>query len=104
MWNILFDKGILTAAVVLTIIGLTIKHRTGTSNELICLVLTILSIVIWSIIGAVTSIETGFVGILLSYGVKCGVLSAGLSVFVWDLIHGTYKYYRKDSKEKKEKE
>lgn len=91
MWTILFDKGILTASVILAIIGSTIKYRTGTSNELIALVLTVISILAWSAIGLVSSWSSGLLSILWSFGIKRGLLSAGLSVFAWDLIHGTKK-------------
>lgn len=93
MWTILFDKGILTAAVVLAIIGSTVKYRTGTSNELIALILTIISIITWSVIGAITSSSLGFFRIIWSYGIMRGVLSAGVAVFSWDLVHGTAKHY-----------
>ena len=92
MWTILFDKGILTAAVVLAIIGSTVKYRTGTSNELIALILTIISIITWSVIGAITSSSLGFFGVIWSYGIMRGVLSAGVAVFTWDLVHGTAKH------------
>lgn len=91
MWTILFDKGILTASVILAIIGSTIKYRTGTSNELIALVLTVISLLAWSAIGMIASWSSGLLSILWSYGVKRGLLSAGLAVFAWDLIHGTAK-------------
>ena len=99
MWSVLFDKGILTTAIVLCIIGSTIKYRTGTNNELICLVLTILSFAFWSIAGLVMGGSNGIISILWSYGIKRGLLSAGLSVFCWDLLHGTKKGLKKTSKE-----
>ncbi len=91
MWTILFNKGILTVAVVLAIIGSTIKYRTGTNNELICLVLTILGILIWSIVGLVSSWDDGILFILWDFGIKRGILSSGIAVFAWDLFHGTAK-------------
>lgn len=97
MWSVLFDKGILTTAIVLCIIGSTIKYRTGTNNELICLVLTILSFAFWSIAGLVIAGSNGIISILWSYGIKRGLLSAGLSVFCWDLLHGTKKGLKKTS-------
>lgn len=97
MWSVLFDKGILTTAIVLCIIGSTIKYRTGTNNELICLVLTILSFAFWSIAGLVMGGSNGIISILWSYGIKRGLLSAGLSVFCWDLLHGTKKGLKKTS-------
>ena len=97
MWSVLFDKGILTTAIVLCIIGSTIKYRTGTNNELICLVLTILSFAFWSIVGLVMDGSNGIISILWSYGIKRGLLSAGLSVFCWDLLHGTKKGLKKTS-------
>lgn len=98
MWSVLFDKGILTAAIVLCIIGSTIKYRTGTNNELICLVLTLLSLAFWSIAGVFMG-SSGIISILWEYGIKRGLLSAGLSVFCWDLLHGTKKGLKKTSKE-----
>ena len=92
MWTILFDKGILTAAVVLAIIGSTVKYRTGTSNELIALILTVISIITWSVSGAITSSSLGFFGVIWSYGIMRGLLSAGVAVFTWDLVHGTAKH------------
>lgn len=97
MWSVLFDKGILTTAIVLCIIGSTIKYRTGTNNELICLVLTILSFAFWSIAGLVMDGSNSIISILWSYGIKRGLLSAGLSVFCWDLLHGTKKGLKKTS-------
>lgn len=99
MWDILLNKGILTVSVVLVIIGITLKHRTGTSNELIALILSATSVVIWSVIGIVAAWGCGVLSVLFGYGVKYGILSAGLSIFVWDVFHGTCKYC-KDSKDK----
>lgn len=87
MWSVLFDKGILTTAIILCIIGSTLKYRTGTSNELICLILSILSFAFWSIAGLISSCS--LITALWSYGVKRGILAAGMSVFCWDLLHGT---------------
>ena len=97
MWSVLFDKGILTTAIVLCINGSTIKYRTGTNNELICLILTILSFAFWSIAGLVMGGSNGIISILWDYGIKRGLLSAGLSVFCWDLLHGTKKGLKKTS-------
>lgn len=99
MWDILLNKGILTVSVVLVIIGITLKHRTGTSNELIALILTISSVVIWTIVGMVDAWGCGGLTILFGYGFKYGLLSACFSIFVWDVFHGTCKYC-KDSKDK----
>ncbi len=96
MWSVLFDKGILTTAIVLCIIGSTIKYRTGTSNELICLILSVISMAVWSIAGAIMG-KLGLLGVIWEFGIKRGLLSAGLSVFCWDLLHGTKKGISKRS-------
>lgn len=104
MWDLLFDKGILTVSTVLTIMGVTLKHRTGTDNELIAVVLTIASIVIWSVVGAVDAWGKSFLYVFSRYGILRGVLSAGVSIWAWDLVHGTCTHCRKKEKEEENEE
>ena len=98
MWNVLFDKGVLTVAAVLAIIGSVLKYRTGTSNELICLIVSIAGIAVWIACGVVIDRGAGFLTLLWDYGLKRGLLSAGFSVWIWDLIHGTAKYAKNKGK------
>lgn len=98
MWNVLFDKGVLTVAAVLAIIGSVLKYRTGTSNDLVCLIVTVAGIVVWTICGVVMERNAGFLSLLWSYGLKRGLLSAGFSVWIWDLAHGTAKYAKTKGK------
>lgn len=99
MWDILINKGILTVSIVLVIIGITLKHRTGTSNELIAAVLTAISIITWSVVGSVIEWSSITLSVFWKYGIKYGVLSAGISVFMWDLFHGTCKACKDSHKE-----
>ena len=98
MWNVLFDKGVLTVAAVLAIIGSVLKYRTGTSNELICLIVSIAGIAVWIACGVIMERGAGFLTLLWDYGLKRGLLSAGFSVWIWDLIHGTAKYAKNKGK------
>ena len=98
MWNVLFDKGVLTVAAVLAIIGSVLKYRTGTSNELICLIVTVAGIILWTICGVVMERNAGFLSLVFGYGLKRGLLSAGFSVWIWDLAHGTTKYVKNKGK------
>lgn len=98
MWNVLFDKGVLTVAAVLAIIGSVLKYRTGTSNELICLIVSIAGIAVWIACGVVIDRGAGFLTLLWDYGLKRGLLSAGFSVWIWDLVHGTAKYAKNKGK------
>lgn len=102
MWNVLFDKGVLTVAAVLAIFGSVLKYRTGTSNELICLIVSIAGIAVWIACGVVMERGAGFLTLLWDYGLKRGLLSAGFSVWIWDLMHGTTKYAKNKKKEKKD--
>ena len=88
----MFDKGVLTVAAVLAIIGSVLKYRTGTSNELICLIVSIAGIAVWIACGVIMERGAGFLTLLWDYGLKRGLLSAGFSVWIWDLMHGTLKY------------
>ncbi len=45
------SSGLLAVAPILNLTGSVLKYRTGTSRELIAVVLFVLSIVIWSTIG-----------------------------------------------------
>lgn len=94
----MFDKGVLTVAAVLAIIGSVLKYRTGTSNELICLIVSIAGIAIWIACGVVMERGAGFLTLLWDYGLKRGLLSAGFSVWIWDLMHGTLKYAKNKGK------
>lgn len=94
----LLGSGILTVTGILTISGLVLKYRTGTSNELICAVLLIISLIIWSVIGW---IETAFTGadatlyhILFDRGFCYGGFSWFLAISGWDLGHGLFRYFR----------
>lgn len=98
MWNVLFDKGVLTVAAVLAIIGSVLKYRTGTSNELICLIVSIAGIAVWTVCGIVMERDIGILSLLWEYGLKRGLLSAGFSVWIWDLAHGTAKYAKNKGK------
>ena len=88
----MFDKGVLTVAAVLAIIGSVLKYRTGTSNELICLIVSIAGIAVGTVCGIVMERDIGILSLLWEYGLKRGLLSAGFSVWIWDLMHGTLKY------------
>lgn len=94
----MFDKGVLTVAAVLAIIGSVLKYRTGTSNDLVCLIVTVAGIVVWTICGVVMERNVGFLSLLWDYGLKRGLLSAGFSVWIWDLAHGTAKYAKTKGK------
>lgn len=94
----MFDKGVLTVAAVLAIIGSVLKYRTGTSNELICLIVSIAGIAVWIACGVVMERGAGFLTLLWDYGLKRGLLSAGFSVWIWDLVHGTAKYAKNKGK------
>ena len=98
MWNVLFDKGVLTVAAVLAIIGSVLKYRTGTSNELICLIVSIAGIAVWTVCGIVMERDIGILSLLWEYGLKRGLLSAGFSVWIWDLMHGTVNYAKNKGK------
>lgn len=96
--SLFLSTGILAVAGFLTILGLVLKYRTGTSTEIICLSLFVSSIVIWSIIALVQQLTgdqgISFVYIFFERGLNYGIVSACLSVFGWDLGHGIYKYVR----------
>lgn len=94
----MFDKGVLTVAAVLAIIGSVLKYRTGTSNELICLIVSIAGIAVWIACGVIMERGAGFLTLLWDYGLKRGLLSAGFSVWIWDLMHGTLKYAKNKGK------
>ena len=102
--SLFLSTGILAVAGFLTILGLILKYRTGTSTEIICLSLFVTSLMIWSVIALVQQLTAG-IGISLVYifferGLNYGIVSACMSVFGWDLGHGIYKYVR-NRKEKK---
>lgn len=103
--SLFLSTGILAVSGFLTILGLILKYRTGTSTEIICLSLFIASIMTWSVIALVQQLVVGhgvsFVYILFERGLNYGIVSACLSVFGWDLGHGIYKYVR-NRKEKKQ--
>ena len=84
----LISSGILAVAIVLNIIGSVLKYRTGTPNELIAVILTAVSFLIWCLIGAWN-------------GVSLGLPTVALAVTGWDVFHGIHRF-RKSRKERKE--
>ncbi len=102
--SLFLSTGILAVSGFLTILGLILKYRTGTSTEIICLALFLSSVLIWSIIALVQQIVSGegvsVIYVFFERGLNYGVVSACLSVFGWDLGHGIYRY-AKNRKEKK---
>lgn len=48
----IISSGILAVALMLNLIGSVLKYRTGTANELLAVVLTVISFVLWCLIGA----------------------------------------------------
>lgn len=103
--SLLLSNGILAVSGALTILGLILKYRTGTSSEIIACVLAITSFIIWSIIGLVQQLTTGnpisWIFVLFERGLNFGIVSVCLSVFGWDLGHGIYRYI-KDKKGNKQ--
>lgn len=99
------STGILAVSCALTLLGLILKYRTGTSNELIACVLVCSSVMIWSLIALVQQLVTGagisVVYVLLERGLNYGLVSVCLAVFGWDLGHGIYRY-RKNRRERKD--
>lgn len=103
LWTLFLSTGVLAVAAILAVVGSTVKYRTGTSNELICIIITIISCITWSVIGiaefwGIKGTSAFWVEALFKRGFNYGVISAGLAVYVWDLVHGGYKY-RKEHKE-----
>ncbi len=103
LWTLFLSTGVLAVSAILAVIGSTIKYRTGTSNELISIIITIISYIIWSVMGLVEfwgirGTPDFWLAVFFRRGFNYGVISAGLSVYVWDLVHGGYKY-RKVRKE-----
>ena len=101
--SLYLSTGILAVSGLLTILGLILKYRTGTSSEIICLSLFVVSVAIWSIVALIQQLiqgEVSIIYVLFERGVNYGIVSACLSVFGWDLGHGLCKYVR-GRKEKK---
>lgn len=103
--SLYLSTGILAVSGILTVLGLVLKYRTGTSNEIICLVIFVTSVVTWSLIGLVQQLMTAsgvsLLFVLCNRGLNYGIVSACLSVFGWDLGHGIYKYARCRKENKK---
>ena len=101
----LISSGILAVAIVLNIIGSVLKYRTGTPNELIAVILTAVSFIIWCLIGAWKSMDLSgsafWYEVIFANGVSLGLPTVALAVTGWDVFHGIH-LFRKSRKEKKE--
>ena len=101
----IISSGILAVAIILSLIGSVLKYRTGTPNELIAVVLTALSFVLWCLIGAWktaggTGSGAGFwYEVVFANGFALGLPTAALSITGWDILHGIHKF-RKSRKER----
>ena len=96
----IITSGLLAVSIILMLIGSVIKYRTGISNELIALVVTGLSFLIWCLIGAWQSYALfpgdGFwYEVIFGHGVAYGISCAAMSIWGWDVFHGIHRY-RKD--------
>lgn len=104
----IITSGLLAVSIVLVLIGSVIKYRTGISNELIALIITGLSFVIWCLIGVWKSYRLFPEGdfwfeVLFTHGIAFGISCAAMSIWGWDVLHGLHRY-RKDRKLIKEDE
>lgn len=95
----LLGSGILSVAALLTTLGLILKYRTGTSNELIACVLLITSLITWSIIALIErGAAAGLFYILYERAFCYGGFSWFIAISGWDLGHGLYRYFRDKKK------
>lgn len=93
----IISSGMLAVALCLNLIGSVLKYRTGTPNELIAFILTVISFLIWCFIGAWKSAGTcyGFAfwfEVLFSNGFSLGFPTAGLAITDWDVLHGVHRF------------
>ena len=88
--SLYLSTGILAVSGILTVLGLVLKYRTGTSNEIICLVIFVTSVVTWSLIGLVQQLIVelvdliqGHLPVLIGLQLKSTVQAAGTSDCPW---------------------
>ena len=100
----IISSGMLAVALILNLIGSILNYRTGTPNELIAVILTALSFILWCLIGVWKS--AGMFGcagywyeVIYANGISLGLPTAAFAITGWDIIHGIYRR-RKNKKEK----
>lgn len=98
-------SGMLAIALTLNLLGSVLKYRTGTPNELIAVILTAVSFLIWCLIGVWKNAGNGLYGgafwyeVLFANGFSLGLPTAALAITGWDILHGIHRF-RKNRKKK----
>lgn len=80
----IISSGILAVALILNLIGSVLKYRTETPNELLAVVLMVISFILWCLIGAwkVLSILGAFswYSIIVENGIFLGLLTSAMVI------------------------
>ena len=102
----IISSGMLAVALILNLIGSVLKYRTGTPNELIAIVLSLVSVFLWCLIGVWKSLGLEGAGfwyeVIIENGLFLGLPTAALSITGWDILHGLHSF-RKARKEEGKK-
>ena len=96
------SSGMLAVALILNLLGSVLKYRTGTPNELIAVILTAISFILWCLIGAWKSLDMYgaefWYEVIFTHGISLGLPTSALAITGWDILHGLHRF-RKNRRE-----
>ena len=97
MIGFIITSGLLAVALILNLIGGVLKYRTGTPRELIAVILSVISVLIWTAIGlwhayGVQPTEAYLYSAIVEYGIFLGLPCAAMAIMGWDSLHGIWKF------------
>lgn len=94
----IISSGILAVALILNLIGSVLKYRTGTPNELLAIVLTVISFVLWCLIGTWKTLSfmgsINWYSIIVENGIFLGLPTVAMAITGWDILHGIHRFWK----------